>query len=116
VRDSVATNTPLEWNRIHDLPDYVYFDHSIHVAKGIGCSTCHGRVDQMPITWRVNTLYMKWCLDCHRDPQRLVRPRDKVFDMAWQPSRNQAAEGAKLAAQYHVDLSGHLTNCSTCHR
>jgi hypothetical protein len=116
VRQSLATNTPLKWNRVHDLPDFVYFDHSIHVAKGIGCSTCHGRVDQMPITWRVNTLYMKWCLDCHRAPQKYVRPRGKIYDMQWQPAKTQSVDGAKLVAQHKIDSSGRLTNCSICHR
>jgi len=116
VRDSLSTNTPLKWNRVYDLPDYVYFDHSIHVAKGIGCSTCHGRIDQMPLTWRVNTLYMKWCLDCHRQPQNYVRPRDKLYDSTWRSPPTQSAEGAKLVGQYHIDTTGRLTNCSVCHR
>ena len=116
VRQSLATNTPLKWNRVDDLPDYVYFDHSIHVAKGIGCSTCHGRVDQMPITWRVNTLYMKWCLDCHRAPQNFVRPRDKIYNPTWQPAQDRHLDRAKLVAEYHIDTTGRLTNCSTCHR
>lgn len=116
VRQSLATNTPLKWNRVHDLPDFAYFNHSIHVAKGVGCSTCHGRIDQMPVTRRTKTLYMKWCLECHRQPQKFIRPRSEIYNMAWQPSENQEAEGAKLAAQYHVDTSGRLTNCSTCHR
>lgn len=114
VRKSLSTNTPLEWNRVNDLPDFVYFNHSIHVAKGIGCSTCHGRIDQMPITWRVNTLYMKWCLDCHRQPQKYVRPREKIYDMTWRPA--SSADGEKLVAQHKIDTSGHLTNCGTCHR
>ena len=116
VRQSLSTRTPLKWNRVHDLPDFVYFDHSIHIAKGIGCSTCHGRIDQMPITWKVNTLYMKWCLDCHKQPQNYVRPRDKIYDMAWQPVQDRQVDGAKLVAQYHIDTSGRLTNCSVCHR
>jgi hypothetical protein len=116
VRQSVATNQPLKWNRVHDLPDYVYFDHSIHVAKGIGCSTCHGRVDQMPLTRRVNTLYMKWCLECHRDPSKFVRPEDKIYDMSWQPARLSPAESATLVRQYHIDTTGRLTDCSVCHR
>ena len=116
VRKSLATNMPLKWTRVYDLPDYVYFDHSIHVAKGLGCSTCHGHVDQMPIMWRVNTLYMKWCLDCHRAPQRFVRPQAKIYDMNWQPSRNQLADGLQLVAQHKIDASGRMTNCGTCHR
>ena len=116
VRQSFATNTPLKWNRVYDLPDYVWFDHSIHVAKGIGCLTCHGRVDQMPVTWRTTTLYMKWCLDCHREPHKFVRPRDKVFDMAWEPPRDQHAQGTKLVAAHKIDISGRLTNCGSCHQ
>jgi Cytochrome c7 and related cytochrome c len=116
VRASLTTNQGLKWNRVHDLPDFAYFNHSIHVAKGIGCSTCHGRIDQMPLTWRTETLYMKWCIDCHRAPQNHVRPRTEIYNMEWQPPRDQQVQGAKLVAQYHIDLSGRLTNCSTCHR
>src|SRR3954471_16910022 len=83
VRESLVTGKPIQWRRVHDLPDFVYFNHSIHVNKGIGCSTCHGRVDKMPITWQANTLYMKWCLDCHNEPQKFIRPRDEVFNMTW---------------------------------
>src|SRR5947209_6903749 len=115
VRESLAANRPLQWNRVHDLPDYVYFDHSIHVAKGIGCSSCHGRVDEMPLTRKTQTLYMRWCLDCHRAPQKFIRPRDKIYDMSWQPGADPQ-QGDKLLAQYQVDTTGRLTNCSTCHR
>jgi hypothetical protein len=116
VRLSLANNTSLQWNRVNDLPDYVYFDHSIHVAKGIGCSTCHGRVDQMPLTRKTETLYMRWCLECHRAPQRFIRPRDRIYDMSWQPSQVNQAERKQLVQLYQVDTSGHLTNCGTCHR
>ena len=116
IRASLATNTPVQWNRVHDLPDYVYFNHSIHVAKGIGCSTCHGRVDQMPLTRKTETLYMKWCLECHRNPQKYVRPRDEIYDMMWQPSHDRPSEEEALVRQYHIDTGGRLTNCSTCHR
>ncbi len=116
VRASFATNTPLQWNRVHDLPGYVYFNHSIHIAKGIGCSTCHGRVDQMPLTRKTETLYMKWCLECHRNPAKYIRPRDKIYDMTWRPAENRHGEGKKLVAEYNVDTSGRLENCSTCHR
>ena len=116
ARASLVSNSPLQWNRVHDLPDYVYFNHSIHVAKGIGCSTCHGRVDQMPLTRKTQTLYMRWCLECHRAPQNYIRPRDKIYDLAWQPPKDQPGEGERLVEQYHVDTSGRLTNCSTCHR
>jgi Cytochrome c7 and related cytochrome c/Class III cytochrome C family len=113
VRASLANNRPLQWNRVHDLPDYVYFNHSIHVAKGIGCSSCHGRIDQMPLTRKTQTLYMRWCLDCHRQPQKFIRPRDKIYDMAWQSPPEQ---GEQLVREYRVDTTGRLTNCSTCHR
>ena len=115
VRASLAANKPLVWNRVHDLPDYVYFNHSIHVAKGIGCSTCHGRVDQMPLTRKTQTLYMKWCLDCHRAPEKYIRPRDQIYNLAWQP-KTDPHDGEELIRQYRVDTSGRLTNCSTCHR
>ena len=119
VRTSLATNMPLKWNRVHDLPDYVYFNHSVHVTKGIGCSTCHGRVDQMPLIRKTQTLYMKWCLDCHRDPKQYIRPRDKIYDMTWSsPSgaEDREVEAVKLVTQYHVDTSGRLSNCGICHR
>jgi len=116
VRASLNQNTPLRWNRVHDLPDFAYFNHSIHVTKGIGCSTCHGQVDQMPITYRTQTLYMKWCLECHRQPQNFVRPRSEIYNMHWQPPPDQDMQGTQLVRQYHIDTSGRLTNCSTCHR
>ncbi len=113
VRDSYRTGKSIVWTRVHVLPDYVFFDHSIHVNKGIGCSTCHGRVDQMPLTWRVNTLFMGWCLDCHRAPERFVRPRDQVFNMAWTPPADQQALGERLVREYKIKS---LTDCWTCHR
>src|SRR6266849_3807850 len=79
VRDSFETGRPLVWTRVHDLPDFVYFNHSIHIKKGISCASCHGRVDEMPITWKEHTLSMSWCLDCHRNPERNIRPREEVF-------------------------------------
>ncbi len=113
VRDSYRTGRSIAWIRVHDLPDYVYFNHAIHVHKGIGCETCHGRVDRMPLTWQANSLEMQWCLDCHRHPERYIRPRDRVFDMEYTPPENQLALGAKLVRAYHVQR---LTSCSTCHR
>jgi hypothetical protein len=110
------TGAPLRWNRVHDLPDFVYFDHSIHVAKGVGCSTCHGQVDRMPLTRRVASLYMQWCLECHRAPERYLRPRERVFDMAWQPPADQLAQGAALRKAYGLRSTRELTDCSTCHR
>jgi hypothetical protein len=113
VRESYRTGTAIEWVRVHKLADFVYFNHSIHVKKGIGCVTCHGRVDQMPLTWRVNTLYMDWCLECHRNPERFVRPREQVFSMTWEPPKDQLALGKKLVADYKIQR---LESCSVCHR
>jgi Cytochrome c7 and related cytochrome c/Class III cytochrome C family len=117
VRESFRTGKPIVWTRVHDLPDFVYFNHSIHVNKGVGCSTCHGRVDQMPLMWNVESLHMEWCLECHRDPARRIRPREQVFNMDWPPpGYDQAAEGKKLMKQYDIDSAEAITNCSTCHR
>jgi hypothetical protein len=114
VRSSFRTGTSLEWTRVHDLPDFVYFNHSIHVNKGIGCSTCHGRVDQMPLMYKVNTLYMQWCIDCHRHPESQVRPREEVFNIAYEtPAPNQDEIGPKLVSLYKIQS---LTDCVTCHR
>jgi len=116
VRRSLTTNRPIQWNRVNDLPDFVYFDHSIHIAKGVGCSTCHGELDRMPLTWRTQTLYMKWCLECHRAPQDFIRPRAEIYNLHWQPPPDQTAQGWRLVEQNQIDTSGRLTNCSTCHR
>jgi hypothetical protein len=113
VRESFRTGKPILWTRVHDLPDFVYFDHSIHVKQGIGCETCHGRVDTMPLTWQVQSLQMEWCLECHRAPERFVRPRQQVFQMGWEASPAQAVLGPQLAREYHLQK---LTNCSVCHR
>ena len=113
VRESFRTGKSLEWTRVNNLPGFVYFDHSIHVHKGVGCSTCHGQVDQMPLMWRENSLYMEWCLECHRNPERFVRPREQVFNMDWQPSSDQIALGQKLVQQYKMRQ---FTSCSVCHR
>src|SRR5579871_4445738 len=114
VRASFRSGQSIEWIRVHDLPDFVYFNHSIHVNKGIGCSTCHGRVDQMPLMYKVNTLYMQWCVECHRDPARHVRPKSEVFNPAYTtPAPNQDEIGPKLVAEYKIQS---LTDCVTCHR
>src|SRR5262245_47021457 len=113
VRASFRTDRSVEWIRVHDLPDFVYFDHSIHVAKGVGCVTCHGRVDQMNQIYKVATLQMSWCLDCHRQPERYVRPRERVFDMGWQPDGDQTALGRQLVLAYDIHTR---TDCDTCHR
>jgi hypothetical protein len=113
VRASFREGRPIEWVRVHDLPDFVYFDHSIHLKKGVGCASCHGRVDQMPLMWKVETLNMEWCLECHRHPERYVRPREEVFNMAWTPPADQLALGRELVAKYQIRK---MTDCSTCHR
>jgi hypothetical protein len=113
VRASFRDNRSLEWTRVHDLPDFVYFNHSIHVNKGIGCSTCHGRVDLMPLMWQVQSLQMQWCLGCHRNPEQYVRPREKVFQMDYQPPSDQLTLGRKLVSEYKIQR---LTDCWTCHR
>jgi hypothetical protein len=106
----------LRWNRVHDLPDFAYFDHSIHVNKGVGCVTCHGRVDRMPLTWRVASLNMQWCIECHRAPAQQLRPREHVFDMDWHAPEDRAALGIRLMREYHIRSPAELTQCSTCHR
>jgi len=113
IRDSWETGRSIEWTRVNDLPDFVYFNHSIHVNKGIGCTTCHGQVGEMPLMWRANTLYMNWCIDCHRAPYKYVRPRSEVFDYAYEAPANQEELGRKLVAEYHIQS---LTDCQTCHR
>jgi hypothetical protein len=115
VRKSFASGQPLRWNRVHDLPDFVYFNHSIHVAKGVGCETCHGPIDRMPLTWRTATLEMQWCLDCHRAPEKYIRPRDQVFNLHWRPPGSQLILGKKLVEEYRIHTSS-LTDCSICHR
>jgi hypothetical protein len=116
VRESFRTDKSLEWTRVNDLPDFVYFDHSIHVNKGVGCETCHGRVDQMPLMFQAESLQMRWCLDCHRHPENYLRPRDQVFTMGWQPPVEQAVLGERLKREYHIRGRAVLESCSTCHR
>jgi hypothetical protein len=115
VRASFRDDKPLHWTRVHDLPDFVYFNHSVHVAKGVGCVTCHGRVDRMPLMLQKATLQMGWCLDCHRNPAKYVRPRDKITDMEYQASseQQQLEMGRRLVKEYQIQS---LTSCSTCHR
>ena len=113
VRASFRDNTPLKWIRVHDLPDFVYFNHSIHVKKGVGCETCHGRVDEMPLVQQERSLQMDWCLDCHRAPEKYVRPRSEITTMGYHPSESQATLGPKLVKEYGIEAR---TTCSTCHR
>lgn len=115
VRASFKTQKPLEWIRINDVPDFVYFNHSIHVNKGVGCVTCHGQVDDMPLMHKGQTLRMGWCLECHRAPEKFLRPPSEVFNMQWQPPADQDAKGLELVKNNHVKVE-QLTNCSVCHR
>lgn len=138
VRSSFANDDPIEWQRVNDLPDFVYFNHSVHVAKGIGCVTCHGEVDRMPLMFQESSLQMEWCLSCHRDPAKFVRPKEEVFSVTWEPNdpesyrkymqplppeaaepgwrpstRDVRALRASLVKEYNIQS---LTSCSTCHR
>jgi hypothetical protein len=116
VRASFRENKPIEWERVHDLPEFVYFNHSIHVNKGVGCSTCHGRIDQMPAVYQENTLQMEWCIACHRDPELRIRPKDQIFNMNWQDSDLTTEERLQLKKDYKIRSREMLTSCSTCHR
>ncbi len=116
VRQSYASGMPLRWTRVHDVADYVYFDHSIHVAKGVGCAECHGPLDHMPITWKKETLQMGWCLECHRHPADHLRPPGEVFNLEWKPSDNRKQLGQTLVNEMHLKSQRELTDCTTCHR
>ena len=129
VRASYRTGESLEWTRVNQLPDFVYFNHSIHVTKGVGCNTCHGQVDQMPLMYQENSLQMEWCLGCHRAPEKVLRPRDQVYNMRYQqPSSehpvlfegktytDQDSLGQVLAGKYQLRSTRDITSCSTCHR
>lgn len=115
VRASFQTGRPIEWVRVHNLPDFVYFNHSIHVAKGVGCETCHGRVDQMKLTYKANSLYMEWCLECHRHPENYIRPVEEIYTMGYQPQEDQVTMGRELVKAYNIQVK-QLTNCWVCHR
>jgi hypothetical protein len=116
VRASFRTNQSLRWTRVNDLPDFVYFNHSIHINKGVGCEVCHGRVDRMPLMLQHNTGQMEWCLGCHRNPEKYVRPREFITTMGYQPAGDQEEIGRKLVAEYKIQDARTLTSCSTCHR
>ena len=129
VRASFRNDTPLSWTRVHDLPDFVYFNHQSHVRQGVGCLTCHGNVDKMPLMYQAAPLLMEWCLDCHRAPEKNLRPREQVFNMAYRPPSgdapveyggeqytNQLALGLRLKKDYNISGLNHMTSCSICHR
>src|SRR5262245_55890179 len=112
VRASYRTGRPIIWERVHNLPDFVYFDHSIHVNKGVGCVQCHGRVDQMPLLYQEKSLLMEWCLDCHRNPTPQLRPREAVFRMNWEPPADRTDLAEQLIRHYQVRGPDQLTSCS----
>lgn len=116
VRESYRSDRSLEWTRVHDLSDFAYFNHQIHVNKGVGCTTCHGEVENMQLTFKSASLYMEWCLQCHRNPDAVLRPKDKIFEVGWTPPANQAEIGAQLHKEYNIQSTQLLTSCSTCHR
>jgi hypothetical protein len=144
IRASYRDNVPMQWTRVHDLPDYVYFNHSVHIAKGIGCYSCHGKVNRMPLMFQNASLQMQWCLDCHRNPAQNVRPREEVFNLDWDAGRPatysnravnarflgvsedklkeagwspSAADVTRMQANLAKDYNlQSLTSCSTCHR
>jgi cytochrome c7-like protein len=113
VRASFRTGRSIEWVRVNDLPDFVYFDHSAHVNKGVGCTTCHGAIEKMPLVMQHASLQMEWCLECHRAPERFLRPKEEVFSVSWQPPADQAEQGRALVKRYNVHPR---TSCSACHR
>jgi hypothetical protein len=129
VRESYRTGKSLVWSRVNDLPEFVYFDHSIHINKGVGCNTCHGPVDRMPLMFNYASLQMEWCIECHRAPEKNLRPRDQVFNMRYQqPTEDvpvtvdghaytdQLSLGKALVSKYHLRSVMDITSCSTCHR
>jgi hypothetical protein len=116
VRESFRSGRSIRWTRVYDLPDFVYFNHSIHVSKGVGCEVCHGRVDRMSLMSQAVSLRMEWCLNCHRHPENYIRPREAVFTMGYQPAGNQIDVGGRLMKEYKIPDARTLTSCNTCHR
>lgn len=117
VRASYRDNKPLEWTRVHDLPEYVYFNHSIHVNKGVGCASCHGDIANMPAVYQQNTLQMEWCLSCHRDPAPNIRPKSEIFNTAWNPGDTTPEQKKEVDEKVKgLRTKEMLTSCSTCHR
>ena len=116
IRESYRTDQSISWVKVHRLADFVYFNHSIHINKGVGCSSCHGQINQMPLVFQAHTLLMNWCVECHRHPEQVLRPKDQVFNMDWKAPDNQAEIGARLREEYKIRTTAELTSCSTCHR
>jgi hypothetical protein len=116
VRASFRNSANLTWIRVNDLPDFVYFNHQIHVRQGVGCATCHGQIDQMPLTYQATSMQMEWCLECHRAPEQFLRPRDQVFNMQYVAPSDQLELGLRLKREYNVADARHMTSCSVCHR
>lgn len=115
VRESLASGKPIAWQRVHQLPDFVFFNHAVHVQNGVGCESCHGRVDQMPLTWQDKPLTMEWCLGCHRDPGPNLRPQSEILTMGWTPPGNRKSLATALLAHYQIDTKT-MTDCYACHR
>lgn len=113
VKESFATGMPIEWLRVHDLPDYVYFNHSAHVERGVGCVSCHGRVDKMEVVYQAETLSMGWCLDCHRQPELHLRDPENITKMETLPNEEQLIIGNRVKEQFNINPP---TDCATCHR
>jgi hypothetical protein len=116
IRDSYQTGEPVVWNRVYDLPDFVYFNHSVHVAKGVGCSSCHGQIDQQHLVAKAQPLYMGWCLGCHRNPEDNVRPQSEIYTIDYDPLALPLDQRIELVKAYQIPTDGRLTNCYVCHR
>jgi hypothetical protein len=118
VRASFRNDTPLSWNRVYDLPNFVYFNHQIHIKQGVGCNVCHGQVDKMPLMYQATSLLMEFCINCHRAPEKYIRPRSEVFNMNYQvpEGTTQLELGMKLKQEYKIANAAHMTSCSVCHR
>lgn len=115
VRESYETGEPLIWNKVHDVADHVQFNHSIHVNSGVGCETCHGNVNEMPIVWQENSMTMAWCLECHREPEKYLRPISEIYTVDWEPEGDQIELGLQLKEEYHIGSWEALNQCSICH-
>lgn len=114
LRQSFFDGLPIAWRRVHELPDFVFFNHQVHIHRGIGCVSCHGRVDRMPAVHAIATLDMDWCLDCHTAPERFLRPLDRITDMTWEPPlQEQLQIGARLKEEMDIQPPLH---CTACHR